>query len=383
MRILFVADGRSPIARQWMRYWIERGDEVYLVSTFFCQPTLPLAGYTFLPVAFSERKAGHNSRVRRGLTARWRAGMRQWLGPLTLPHAARHLRTLLAQAQPDLVHALRIPYEGMVAALAGVPAPLVLSVWGNDFTLHARATPLMAILTRLALHRAAALHADCQRDIRLAHRLGFPSHRPTLVAPGNGGVRREIFYPPSEPPTRPVVVNPRGLRGYVRTDVFFRSIPLVLEKRPDAFFRCVNMAGEEEAVRWTRRLGIESAVELLPPLAHERMGEIFRAAQVAVSPSVHDGTPNTLLEAMACGCLPIAGNLESIREWITPGVNGLLVNPRSAEELARAILDALNDETLLRRAASENARLIAERADYARCMAMAQAFYRQALDSRP
>ncbi len=380
MRILFVADGRSPIARQWIHYWVEQGDEVHLVSTFSCRPPWPLAGYTFLPAAFSERKAGWNSVIRRGLTARWRAGVRQWLGPLTLPQAARRLRELIAQVQPDLVHALRIPYEGMIAALAGAPAPLVISVWGNDFTLHARATPLMAILTRLALQRAAALHADCQRDVRLARRLGFPSHRPTLVAPGNGGVRREVFYPPPELPTRPVVVNPRGLRAYVRTDVFFRAMPLVLKKQPGVIFRCVSMAGEEEAVRWTRRLGIERAVELLPSLSHERMGEIFRSAQVAVSPSIHDGTPNTLLEAMACGCFPVAGNIESVREWIASGKNGLLVDPRSPADLAGAIQNALEDETLRLQAARENARLIAERADYRRCMTMAQAFYRQVLD---
>ena len=34
---------------------------------------------------------------------------------------------------------------------------------------------------------------------------------------------------------------------------------------------------------------------------------------------MHDGTPNTLLEGMACGCLPVAGDLDSIREWLKPG----------------------------------------------------------------
>ncbi len=50
---------------------------------------------------------------------RLRTALRQWLGPLTLPGAARQLRLLIDQVQPDLVHAMRIPYEGMLAALAG------------------------------------------------------------------------------------------------------------------------------------------------------------------------------------------------------------------------------------------------------------------------
>ena len=42
MKILFVADGRSPISRNWMRYFAERGDEVYLASTFACELDFPV-----------------------------------------------------------------------------------------------------------------------------------------------------------------------------------------------------------------------------------------------------------------------------------------------------------------------------------------------------
>ena len=94
-------------------------------------------------------------------------------------------------------------------------------------------------------------------------------------------------------------------------------------------------------------------MELLPPLPHScHGGGIFRSAAVLVSPSTHDGTPNTLLEGMACGCFPVAGDLESIREWITPGVNGLLVDPSDADALAEAILSALDQPELRAKAAA-------------------------------
>jgi glycosyltransferase involved in cell wall biosynthesis len=105
------------------------------------------------------------------------------------------------------------------------------------------------------------------------------------------------------------------------------------------------------------------------------MADIFRSAAVLVSPSTHDGTPNTLLEGMACGCFPVAGDLESIREWITPGVNGLLVDPSNPDSLADAILSALDQPELRARAAEQNQRIIADRADYAQSMARAEAFY--------
>lgn len=358
-----------------MRYFAAR-DEVYLASTFACAPDLPLKGLDIVPVAFSGlRSAASPARAAASRTLKLRTVIRQWLGPLTISRAARGLRAVVERVRPDLVHALRIPYEGMLAADASTGLPLIVSVWGNDFTLHASATPLMRHYTRWTLSAADALHADCQRDIRLAGELGFGAAKPTLVMPGNGGVRTDIFYPPALPVQAPVVLNPRGPRAYIRNDTFFNAIPLVLEKQPAARFLCAAMAGERRAVRWVNDLHIDHAVELLPALPHEQMGGLFRRAQVVVSPSLHDGTPNSLLEAMACGCLPVAGDLESIREWITPAVNGLLADPTDERALADAILLGLENKDLRERAAGLNKELILSRAEYGRCMARALELY--------
>jgi hypothetical protein len=84
-----------------------------------------------------------------------RTRIRQWFGPFSLSKAAAELAEIHREIQPDLVHAMRIPYEGMLAAVADLPTPLIISVWGNDFTLHAPSTPLTRRYTRLALQRAA------------------------------------------------------------------------------------------------------------------------------------------------------------------------------------------------------------------------------------
>lgn len=386
MKLLFVADGRSPIAQNWIHYFIERGDQVTLVSTFPGQPMPGLHRFETLDVAFSAAKRiqptgqpGLKSGLWGGRTLSLRTGIRQWFGPLTVNRAARRLRDILRQEQPDLVHAMRIPYEGFVAADAAGLAPLLVSVWGNDFTLHAPSTPLMNHYTRWTLKIADALHTDCHRDGRLATEYGFGAGLPHLVTPGNGGIRPAIFHPPARPVEQPVIINPRGFRAYVRNDTFFKAIPLVLQQQPGAKFLCASMLGDPQAADWLARLEIAHAVELLPPLPHDKMAEVFRTAMIAVSPSTHDGTPNSLLEAMASGCLPVAGDLESIREWITPGENGLLVDPGDEQALAEAILQGINQPALRARAAQLNAQQVAERADYARNMARAAAFYEQVI----
>jgi glycosyltransferase involved in cell wall biosynthesis len=303
-----------------------------------------------------------------------RTRLRQMLGVLTLPAAGRQLRAVVQQVQPDLVHAMRIPFEGMLAASAGA-SPLLVSVWGNDFTLHAASNPWMAAWTRRTLHACTALHADCRRDIRLAHTWGLPDGRPTRVLPGGGGLQLDLFYPPQRPVAAPVIIQPRGFRAYVDNQAFFHALPDVLKARPEARVLCPGMAGEAQVQTWVQELGLSQAVALLPPVPRSHMADLFRSARVVVSPTHHDGTPNSLLEAMACGCLPVAGDLESIREWITPGENGLLVNLKSPGRLAEAIVQALSDDGLQMQAAAMNARLVAERASYPQVMAQAQAFY--------
>jgi len=400
MRLLFVIDGRSAIALNWMEYFLAGEHEVHLASTFACQVDPRLASFHVIPTAFSglkkERVAGNKpaGRVWGGSALKTRTLLRQWLGPLTLPAAARQLRGVIQEIQPDLLHAMRIPYEGMLAAMAqpqaaimaqpqaalsGPTVPLLVSVWGNDFTLHASSTPWMRRLTRRTLQRADALHTDCKRDARLAQEWGFDPDKPYTVLPGAGGVQVDIFYPPVEKPgdvdRGKTVINPRGFRAYMRNDVFFRAIPAVLRELPDVRFLCPNMAGEIQAERWVEELGIKANVELLPPQTRTQMAQQFRRAAVAVSPGTHDGTPNTLLESLACGCFPVAGDLESLREWISPGENGLLVDPNDPQALSAAILTALKQPELREKARAYNLQLATERAEYSKVMVQAEKLY--------
>ncbi len=395
MKILFVVDARSPIAINWIRHFIEHGDEIYIASTFPVSIDLPIKQMEVIPVAFSglkkeTQRPGSASARTLGL----RTVIRQWLGPLTIRRAAKQLRAFIDEVRPDIIHAMRIPYEGMIAAdaIGGRVVPrdlrgtyrdhrLIISTWGNDFTLHAPSAPLMHHYTRWTLQVADAIHSDCHRDIRLAKEWGFDSSKPTLVAPGNGGVRTEIFYPPAKPVEEPIILNPRGFRPYVRNDTFFKSIPQVLAKHPNAKFICTGMVGEEEAIRRIRELGIGDSVELLGLIPTNQIADVYRRAQILVSPSIHDGTPNTLLEGMACGCFPIAGDLESIREWITPNENGSLFDANDPRSIASAIIHAIENKTLREKSAGLNREIISARAEYGKNMQRAKKFYQKAIDN--
>jgi glycosyltransferase involved in cell wall biosynthesis len=78
---------------------------------------------------------------------------------------------------------------------------------------------------------------------------------------------------------------------------------------------------------------------------------------------------------MACGCYPVAGDLDSIREWIEPGMNGSLIDPDDPYDLAQAVINALLQEEIRSQAAQFNIALINKKAEYHSSMDRARNFY--------
>jgi len=394
MKLLLIADGRSPITRRWIKMLQPLGYAIYLASTYSCSPIEGVREIIEMPLAFAGMAGSQAGSAAKKTTRRTRmiahlrsvaSDLRHWLGPWTVERKEKEYLELLARIKPDLVHALRIPYEGMLAGLTPSGIPVILSTWGNDLTYHAETTNAMAASTRRALLRANGLMSDTQRDIRLARSWSFNPAKPSLAVPGNGGIDLGEI----EQATRGIglavpwqVINPRGFRsGSVRNDTFFKSIPQVLKRHPNTQFICTWMAGQPEALRWIEDLHIFDNVTLLPMLSQQELWREFARSMVTVSVSMHDGTPNSLLEAMAVGCLPVCGDIESIREWITNGENGLLVDPADPSALAAAVLRGIEDEGLRRAAANRNLEIVLARAEVSAVRRQVAEFYARIIET--
>src|SRR5689334_17785332 len=56
LKLCFIADGRAPSPRIWMRHLIEEGHELHLISTYPCdRHDLPVASLHVVPLDFSAR----------------------------------------------------------------------------------------------------------------------------------------------------------------------------------------------------------------------------------------------------------------------------------------------------------------------------------------
>jgi glycosyltransferase involved in cell wall biosynthesis len=91
----------------------------------------------------------------------------------------------------------------------------------------------------------------------------------------------------------------------------------------------------------TRSLGVDGRVSFLGVLPHERMPEIYSAADVLILASEREGWPNVLLEAMACGARVVATNVSDVPDVITQPAAGVWIRERTVTELVRALREVL------------------------------------------
>lgn len=79
--------------------------------------------------------------------------------------------------------------------------------------------------------------------------------------------------------------------------------------------------------------------------SQEKIVAAYNAADLFVLPSLEDNLPNTVMEALACGVPVVAFNTGGIPEMIDDGSNGFLAEQRSSEQLAKGILQVIENKS--------------------------------------
>lgn len=259
----------------------------------------------------------------------------------------RALRRLFRETQPDVVLAYTakpVIYGMMAARAVGVPRRVALITGlGYAFTdgggLKRRVLrALLSMLYRRGLKGADVVvfqNPDDRAEFRAMGLVG--PDRETITVAGSG-VDLDHFAAAPVPDGPPVflmiarLIRDKGIAEYLDAAARIKA------RHPDADCRLLgpldpNPAGFSAAdlkaleSRGTiRYLGETSDVR--PHLA---------AATVFVLPSYREGTPRTVLEAMATGRAVITTDVPGCRETVVPGDNGLIVPPRDPAALAQAM----------------------------------------------
>lgn len=102
-----------------------------------------------------------------------------------------------------------------------------------------------------------------------------------------------------------------------------------------------------QLMQTVKTLGIERQVEFLGWVAPSQLfANVYPSASVLILPSLSEGVPKVLLEAMAVGLPVVASNVGGIPDLVKHGVTGLLVSPGCVQDLASAIRCLMEDPGL-------------------------------------
>ncbi len=272
---------------------------------------------------------------------------RTGMNPLSDLAYRRELVGLLRALRPDVLIAYTakpVIWGSLAAKAAGVPRVLAMVTGlGYAFTppvrpnlRHAVAALSARLLYRLALRQVDYALFQNPDDRDLFARLGLspPAERVGLIA--GSGVDLDQFTPAEPPATLSFLMLARllgakGVREYAAAarrlkarhpEVQFR-LAGALDKGPDAI-------SPDELRDWTGN-GVDYLGEL------DDVRPALREAAIYVLPSYREGTPRSVLEAMAVGRPVITTDTPGCRETVVDGLNGLLVAPRDAAALESAM----------------------------------------------
>jgi glycosyltransferase involved in cell wall biosynthesis len=278
--------------------------------------------------------------------------------------AARALPAFVRNARPDgLIVFFTLPC-GPLGWLAkrSSGAPYVISLRGGDVPgTDSRVERMHRVLTpvrRAVLRGALSVVANSRGLAELSQ--GFD---PTPVDVIPNGVDAEFFSPAASR------ASSDGSVGYLFAGRFQpqKNLFVLLEQFGKAIratsvpltLRLIGDGADATKLKaHARDLGIADHVQWTGWLDKEGIREAYRAADVFVNPSLFEGMPNTVLEAMACGLPVIASRVMGNDEVVEHGDTGILFDLTEPDALARAIAD-LATSPARRSAMGIRARLVA------------------------
>lgn len=336
LKILYLADSRSPHTKRYARFFKDRGHEVHVFDTSAHRDNLhgiPL----HIPRSI-DNNASTSS-----------------FGELFI-HTVFELNALIDAIRPDILHGHYLSQWCWWGAFSGFQ-PYVTTAWGSDIFLDTR-TEFNRRFTGFSLKESALVTAD---SMDLLNATGALRGNPDGLEYIPFGIDVEFFrpgYDVSELAARlgvsgkKVVLSPRQFKPPANIDIIIKAIPKVMANIPDATFILKTYltdassasAYEQSLRKLVQELNVQDRVIFLQDMDAAEIPVLYNLADVMVTLRDTDGSACSMLECMACKTPVVASNIESMREWIRDGENGRLVDQHSPDAVADAVIELLLDQ---------------------------------------
>lgn len=267
------------------------------------------------------------------------------------------LLLLVWKHKVGLIHAHWVLPTGLIAVLVKkiTGVPVLLSARGADINLYPHKSRLLFKLACFSLRHSTEITA-VSRELRncIIRDFGISEDRLTIVS---SGVDRSSFTPIDQRTIRKQLKLPKELKIVLFVgdliprkglNYLIESIPTVLKKQGNVLFLIIGKGFlEKQLITMVESMDLQRHVHFLGTIPHEEVPLWINAADLLALPSISEGTPNVIMEALSCGVPVVASRVGGVPELVEDNKNGFLVEPRNSHSLAEALIRLLTDDQLL------------------------------------
>ena len=265
---------------------------------------------------------------------------------------------LHAEAPFDVLHAQYAYPPGLAVLEASrrTGVPNLVSVQGGDgHWVGSCCDTHRDAMTTVLDHTGALLIGTRSFADEVTERLGTPSERFTVV----GGATDTRRFTPSEGRPLGELADVPVLLFHGRVDArkgvmeLLDAVAALVRDGRELRLVVSGIGPDSDAVRdRVEELGLGGVVAQTGYASHDQAPDVYRRADVFVSPTWSEGFSNTVLEAMASGLPIVSTAVVGVVDAVTDGVEAVLVPPRDVGALTAALERVLDDEELRGRLAA-------------------------------
>ena len=375
-RILFIGQAESTHAHAWIDLLADADLNVRMFALPGGVPPDSWEVRTYVSTPTSQRL---DNRTRRRLYPAGRlarAPKRAYARLVSSDRAVeqRWLSQVIREWKPNIVHTLGLDPAGEFYfdtrkeyGLETVAAWIAQTRGGSDLALarhdEARASRLADVL-----RASDCILSDNAVNFQIARGMGVRSEQlsPIGTVPGTGGVDIDALhsYACGRPSSRSVVLWPKAYEcPWSKALPVFQALVTHWDRLPPCELHLLAM--EPETRMWFHSLPahIRQACRIEDRIPRHEVLQLMGRARVMLAPSLVDGTPNSMFEAMATGALPILSPLDTIRPLVRDASNVLFARNLYPDEIGDALVRAMHDDVLVDSAAERNLALVRQLAD--------------------
>lgn len=336
MKICFLADAANIHTVRWAKYLVNKGLEVHLISL---KPPnddeiKKLNCYILkdrIPIPFIK----------------------------TINYTIQ-VKKLLGKISPDVLHAHYLANYGVIGAFTNFH-PFLISIWGSDVLVAPNSSKILKYMESYALRKSDVITTipEFMKDYIL--KVFEVSENKIVRIPW--GIDLELFKRGYEKEVKrlkgnlliknnsPVILSNRAITPHYNIEKIVDAIPYIIKRHPDVIFIFTKGNGTSEYTNKIKTkvtdLGVTENTRFIEKMVlPQEMAIYLNISDAIISIPKTDQFASSIMEGMACGVIPIVGNLEVYKQYLIDRENAFFVNGEDPLEISKRVIYCIEHREL-------------------------------------